>query len=70
MPPPAPMIDPMVAQRPLEAPERRGPIAAAPPRDAEADDPLRAPRGIILGIALALIGFWLPLSIAAWRFLR
>ena len=27
-------------------------------------------RGILFGVALALIGFWLPLSIAAWRFLR
>jgi hypothetical protein len=28
------------------------------------DDPLGAARGIIFGVLLSLVGFWLPLSIA------
>ncbi|HXU67313.1 MAG TPA: hypothetical protein VN707_08130 [Casimicrobiaceae bacterium] len=43
------------------------PITTISRRNAPADDPLAAAHGIIFGILVSVLGFWLPLAIALIR---
>jgi hypothetical protein len=59
----------------LPAFDRSHPYDDAPaPQDAlrslEREDPLGAARGIMIGGGLALVAFWGPLALTAWRLLR
>lgn len=43
------------------------PPAAASRQSDVRDDPLDAARGIIVGVLISILGFWLPLAIALMR---